>query len=231
MSTDELQRNEFGAKVALELNRYDDMIGYVKNIAALSPNLDHDQRILFSTAFHEAVSQRRSDITILQHCLEVTEDKATKKKIGEYIAKTQSEIHNVCLDAIDVTDRLLLPASESKITDLFYNKLKADYYRYDAENQTGHERELLIDNAELAYRQAIQIAQEFISPGHPIFLGLILNYCVFTADLKGHQEDSHQLALDAIAAAEESIEDDPSTKSDSEICIRLLRDNCELWAA
>lgn len=219
----------FLARTALDIDRYDDVIIYVQKIIEINPNLDHGQRILFSQAYHESVSKRRNDIAVLVGCRDASTDSQAKKKLDEFITKLRNEIHDIVTAVCAIIDGTLLPNSESKITDLFYHKMKADYYRYDAENQVGQIRDYSIQKAEESYTVAIAIAQENVSPGHPVFLGVILNFCVFLVDIKDNKPMACEIAAKAIQSAKEANAGKPEFESDSEICIRLLQDNIELW--
>lgn len=217
------------AQVALEISQYEDMIDFIKKVVQINPVLDHDKRVLFSTAFHEVVYKKRSDITIIKHCIDGTHDKCIKKLLKTYFDKLKSEIHERCMEVIDITKMVLLPNSQNKVTELFYHKMIADYYRYDSENQPNETKVETVEQAEASYNIAIEIAKESLVPSHPIYLGLILNYCVFLVDIKGDRENGFMIARKAIEAAQEGHIEDESLESDSKICIRLLQDNLDLW--
>merc|ERR1711879_296341 len=65
---------------------------------------------------------------------------------------------------------------ESKV---FYQKMKADYYRYKAEYKSGADKEKASESARQAYQDAHNVAEKDLPVTHPIRLGLALNYSVF----------------------------------------------------
>merc|ERR1712146_756207 len=65
---------------------------------------------------------------------------------------------------------------ESKV---FYQKMKADYYRYIAEFTDGDAKSKAAENARLSYEEAHKVAEKDLAVTHPIRLGLALNYSVF----------------------------------------------------
>ena len=217
------------ANVAYEISRFKDMIDTMKKVVQINPALDHDQRVLLSQAYHEYVSERRRDLLILHSCIDEMISEEQKKQMREICNDIKTDIYNACMEVIEMVNNVLLKATEESVTQLFYNKMEADYFRYIAEILTGDEKEKAVDQAEALYSRAIEIARTTVSSSHPIFLGLILNYCVFLVDMKNNKEAAKKLAQEAMANAEHSAEECPGHEGESEICIRILKDNLELW--
>merc|ERR1712207_80481 len=99
---------------------------------------------------------------------------------------------------------------ESKV---FYQKMKADYYRYIAEFTDGDKKTKAAENARQAYQEAQNVAEKDLAVTHPIRLGLALNFSVFQ---------------DAIAELDNVAED---SYKDSTLIMQLLRDNLTLWTS
>ena len=78
---------------------------------------------IFSTAFHESVSKKLNDLIVLLRCNEVTFPMSTKKILEENILNVRNQINEIVSTVVTIIDDILLPASESKITDLFYYKM------------------------------------------------------------------------------------------------------------
>merc|ERR1712066_290194 len=62
---------------------------------------------------------------------------------------------------------------------VFFQKMKADYYRYIAEFTEGDKKTKAAESARLAYEDAKNVAEKDLAVTHPIRLGLALNFSVF----------------------------------------------------
>lgn len=217
----------FMVQKALELGRYDDAVRYARQLIQINPSLNHDQRIFLSSSYHEAVSRRRQDVLMLTQCVDAIIEEDKKQILEEIVNRLRANIHDYCMDIIQIANELLLPASDSPITTVFYEKMKADYFRYDSEVQVGDLKIQSAQNAEGCYKKAISLARDVIQPSHPVYLGIILNYCVYLVDIKNDISSARNITENAIRAAEDCEE---QFKPDSEICIRLLQENLEIWS-
>merc|ERR1740138_909055 len=114
---------------------------------------------------------------------------------------------------------------------VFYQKMKADYYRYLAEFASKEAKDGHSSNAEKAYKTATEKATE-LAPTHPIRLGLALNYSVFLYEVQRKSQEACNLAKQAFddAIAEPDPPDEESYK-DSTLIMQLLRDNLTLWTS
>merc|ERR1712207_97366 len=113
-------------------------------------------------------------------------------------------------------------SGESKV---FYQKMKADYYRYIAEFSDGNEKSKAAENARLAYADASAVAEKDLVVTHPIRLGLALNYSVFQYEVLQNPDEACKMARtafeDAIAELGNVAED---SYKDSTLIMQLLRD-------
>merc|ERR1712196_354839 len=118
---------------------------------------------------------------------------------------------------------------ESKV---FYEKMKADYYRYIAEFTSGDEKSKASESARKAYESAKEVAEKDLAVTHPIRLGLILYYSVFQYEVLQNPEEACKMARtafeDAIAELDNVAED---SYKDSTLIMQLLRDNLTLWTS
>merc|ERR1719399_1768431 len=114
---------------------------------------------------------------------------------------------------------------------VFYQKMKADYYRYLAEFAVGDVKKEHSDLAEASYTRATECARQ-LAPTHPIRLGLALNYSVFLYEVQDKRSEACTLAKTAFddAIAELDTLDEESYK-DSTLIMQLLRDNLTLWTS
>merc|ERR1711992_15350 len=117
-------------------------------------------------------------------------------------------------------------------SQVFYQKMKADYYRYIAEFSDGDAKSTAAENARAAYVEASKVAEKDLAVTHPIRLGLALNFSVFQYEVLSQPEEACKMARtafeDAIAELDNVAED---SYKDSTLIMRLLRDNLTLWTS
>merc|ERR1711966_589221 len=124
-------------------------------------------------------------------------------------------------------DGNLIGAASSGESKVFYQKMKADYYRYIAEFSDGDAKAKAAESARLAYQEAHNVAVT-----HPTRLGLALNYSVFQYEVLSNPDEACKMARtafeDAIAELDNVAED---SYKDSTLIMQLLRDNLTLWTS
>merc|ERR1712060_661638 len=129
-------------------------------------------------------------------------------------------------------DGNLINKSSSGESKVFYQKMKADYYRYIAEFTADDAKKKAAENARFAYEEASKVAEKDLVVTHPIRLGLALNYSVFQYEVLSNPEEACKMARtafeDAIAELDNVSED---SYKDSTLIMQLLRDNLTLWTS
>merc|ERR1711981_1180256 len=150
----------------------------------------------------------------------------------EYCQKVEAELQKICDTILGLLDANLIPKATNGESKVFYQKMKADYYRYIAEFTDGDSKSKAAENARLAYDEAHKVAEEDLAVTHPIRLGLALNYSVFQYEVLSNPEDACKMARtafeDAIAELDNVAED---SYKDSTLIMQLLRDNLTLWTS
>ena len=151
--------------------------------------------------------------------------------IKMYKTKVEHELNRICTDILSLLDSKLLNSDLAPEPKVFYQKMKADYYRYLAEFAEGSSKKDHAGKADEAYQSATKTATN-LAPTHPIRLGLALNYSVFLYEVQSKQEEACELAKQAFddAIAELDTLDEESYK-DSTLIMQLLRDNLTLWTS
>merc|ERR1719469_956168 len=143
--------------------------------------LSVEERNLLSVAYKNAVGSRRAAWRIISS---VKEKEGTKgnaeqaKHAQEYCEKVEKELQKICDTILALLDGNLIGKASSGESKVFYQKMKADYYRYIAEFTTGDAKTKAAENARQAYDEA-QVAAADLAVTHPIRLGLALNFSVF----------------------------------------------------
>merc|ERR1712084_16575 len=150
----------------------------------------------------------------------------------EYRQTVESELKKICETILALLDGPLLKKASGGESTVFYQKMKADYFRYIAEFTEGDAKKTAADSAEKAYADAAAVAEKDLAVTHPIRLGLALNYSVFMYEVQSKPEEACKMARtafeDAIAELDNVSED---SYKDSTLIMQLLRDNLTLWTS
>ncbi|XP_055332632.1 14-3-3 protein epsilon-like [Paramacrobiotus metropolitanus] len=241
----------FGAKLAEQAERYDEMVSYTKDLVTAAPinsELAPEERNLLSVAYKNVTGARRASWRIL-HSLESKEEAKIKEGSPtasplklEQTRKLRRDVENetkrLCDDILALLDKFLIPQAVDKESKVFYYKMKGDYYRYLAEFLTSEKKEVsaekkeVCENALQAYKAASDIAMGELAPTHPVRLGVALNFSVFYYEILGSPQRAYRLAKtafdDAIGELDNLTEE---SYKDSALIMQLLRDNFTLWSS
>merc|ERR1712187_102823 len=154
------------------------------------------------------------------------------KYAKEYCTKVEGELQKICDTILGLLDGSLITKASSGESKVFYQKMKADYYRYIAEFSDGDAKSKAAESARAAYAEAQTVAEKDLAVTHPIRLGLALNYSVFQYEVLNQPDDACKMARtafeDAIAELDNVAED---SYKDSTLIMQLLRDNLTLWTS
>lgn len=218
------------ARLADQIERYEDMVKAMKQFVVLKKSLDKaDHRNLLSVAYKNVVGTRRSAWRALSN---ENEDQAVVK---EYREKIKEELNQICTEVIKLLDDYLLEGDTSDrdpAATVFYQKMKGDYYRYLAEVAGDDEKAECVKNSCKAYEAASETCDKSLNPTHPICLGLALNFSVFYYEIANEKEKACKLAKEAFDKAIGELENvDEDNYKDSTLIMQLLRDNLTLWTA
>jgi len=227
----------FMAKLAEQAERYDEMVQFMKDYVNVNSDLGLEERNLLSVAYKNVVGARRASLRVIGS-IETKEAEKNGDKVGDirsYKSRVEEELDRICDDILNLLDSSLIrKATEVNQAEsiVFYQKMKADYFRYLAEFKVNDEKTQIGDNAQAAYDEATQKANSELAPTHPIRLGLALNYSVFLYEVQQQMEKACTLAKTAFddAIAELDTLDEESYK-DSTLIMQLLRDNLTLWTS
>jgi 14-3-3 protein epsilon len=226
--------NVYKAKLAEQAERYDEMVDFMKRVAALDEELTVEERNLISVAYKNVIGARRASWRILSSLESKEESKGDShvELTRQYKGQVEKELRDICHDVLDVLEKHLIPSAGSGESKVFYYKMKGDYHRYLAEFATGSDRKEAAENSLVAYKAASDIATTELATTHPIRLGLALNFSVFYYEILNSPERACQLAKTAFddAIAELDTLSEESYK-DSTLIMQLLRDNLTLWTS
>merc|ERR1712154_569407 len=94
------------------------------------------------------------------------------KYAKEYCGKVEAELQKICDTILGLLDNNLISKASTGESKVFYQKMKADYYRYIAEFTDGDAKSKAAESAREAYEAAKQVAEKDLVVTHPIRLGL-----------------------------------------------------------
>merc|ERR1711879_471505 len=123
------------------------------------------------------------------------------KYAKEYCAKVETELDKICKTILGLLDGSLIPKASGGESKVFYQKMKADYYRYIAEYTEGDNKTAAANNAKLAYEEAQKVAEKDLAVTHPIRLGLALNFSVFQYEVLSNPDEACKMARTAFEDA------------------------------
>ncbi|XP_033120668.1 14-3-3 protein beta/alpha-B-like [Anneissia japonica] len=225
------------AKLAEQVERYDDMKDAMKSIVDAGEPLTSEERNLLSVAYKNVCGAKRSAWNIANSIEQKsTSSEIQKKAVAEFKSKIKNELNNICDEVIGLIDKCLghcdSGSDTSKEQETFFYKMKGDYYRYRVEVATETDiKEMLISNAKDAYNSATE-ASNSLPPTNPIRLGLALNFSVYHYEIEDKPETACEVARKAF---DEAITELDSLKEDSykdsTLIMQLLRDNITLWTS
>ncbi|XP_008322335.1 14-3-3 protein zeta [Cynoglossus semilaevis] len=219
------------AKLAEQVERYDDMAQIMKAVAMSDEDMSEDDRNLLSVAYKNVVGARRSSWRVVSSNQQQKSD-YKQSLVIEYKTTIEKELKDICREVLKLLDAYLIPKAKEAQSKVFYLKMKGDYFRYLAEVATNDEKKGIIEDSENAYTAAFEISKTQMPPTHPIRLGLALNFSVFYYEILDVPEKACSLAKaafdEAIAELDTLSED---SYKDSTLIMQLLRDNLTLWTS
>merc|ERR1712154_319688 len=223
------------AKLAEQAERYDEMADYMAAVGKSNEDLSVEERNLLSVAYKNAVGSRRAAWRIISSVKQKEQGKGNNDQMGyagEYCSQVEQELQKICDTILGLLDGNLIGKATNGESKVFYQKMKADYYRYIAEFTEGEAKSVAAENARKAYAEAQKVAEQDLAVTHPIRLGLALNYSVFQYEVLANPDEACKMARtafeDAIAELDNVAED---SYKDSTLIMQLLRDNLPLWTS
>lgn len=217
------------AKMAEQTERYEDMVEYMTEFTKKAEKLSDEERNLLSVAFKNVVGCRRSAWRIISNI----QSKGMNPDYSEsYKGEIEKELNEKCEAVLKlIDDHLIKDPADSVDANVFYLKMKGDYFRYLVEVTTGEKRDELANKSKDAYTDALEASSE-LSTTHPIKLGLALNFSVFHYEIMGDGPKAVSIAKNAFDEAIKELDNlKEDSYKDSTLIMQLLRDNLTLWTS
>merc|ERR1719217_1510319 len=106
-------------------------------------DLSLEERNLLSVAYKNVVGARRASLRIIGS-IQSKEESKNGENLGQvkaYKAKVEEELNKICNDILQLLEKDLIKESLQPEPKVFYQKMKADYFRYLAEFATGDQKD------------------------------------------------------------------------------------------
>merc|ERR1719281_2151535 len=129
------------------------MADYMEKVGGAGDELSVEERNLLSVAYKNAVGSRRAAWRIITSVEQKEKSKGNDdnaKFAREYCGKVEAELQKICDTILGLLDGNLIPKATTGESKVFYQKMKADYYRYIAEFTDGDAKAKAAENARLA---------------------------------------------------------------------------------
>merc|ERR1711972_1297609 len=188
------------AKLAEQAERYDEMANHMEEVGEDGVELSVEERNLLSVAYKNAVGSRRAAWRIITSVEQKEKTKGNEdqaKWAKEYCSKVESELQKICDTILGLLDNNLIAKASTGESKVFYQKMKADYFRYIAEFSDGDKKTDAASKAEGAYKDAAKVAEKDLAVTHPIRLGLALNFSVFQYEVLQQPDEACKMARTA----------------------------------
>merc|ERR1711976_652924 len=112
----------------------------MEKVGQSGAELSVEERNLLSVAYKNAVGSRRAAWRIITSVQQKEKSKGNEenaKWAGEYCGKVEAELQKICDAILKLLDVNLIPKASQDESKVFYQKMKADYWRYIAEFSEG----------------------------------------------------------------------------------------------
>merc|ERR1719424_172777 len=153
-----------------------------------SDELSVEERNLLSVAYKNAVGSRRAAWRIISSVEQKEKSKGNDGNAAfakEYRGKVEDELAKICGAILGLLDTHLITKATTGESKVFYQKMKADYYRYQAEYTDGDNKAKAAENARVAYEEAQNVAEDSYKDSTLIMQLLRDNLTLWTSDQEG----------------------------------------------
>lgn len=221
------------AKFAEQTEAYEDMLIFTRKFIKLSKSeLSLEERTLFSNAYKTKACNLRAEIRAIismQQNILFFEDEFKMNLLKKYKSKISKELERICEEVLNIIDHKFKKPKDPENL-VFFEKTKADYFRYFLESSENKEKKKgFIEKSLQSYKKAEEIAFSLKST-NLIKLGLFLNFAVFYYENLLEPGKAILLLRKTLNEALESIADvkEEDYKDVSSI-LQFMRDNLTLW--
>lgn len=218
------------ARFAKKLHRYNDLYKIMKSIGEAGITLNKKECRLYNLAYFYLLRPLRAGIFKFPKLFELFRGSWDKMAlITEYRKKLEKEIIEICSEAVNTIDHILMPRVEGDIrAKLFYMKMRADMTRYMIDFCEGPRKSRLLKETKDMYREATIICQKELNPLNTLRLRIMVNFVKFMALFLDMKEEAKMMGLALVDDALEELEEIPVPKRKRKVldAIQMVKDNC-----
>ncbi|KAF8103534.1 hypothetical protein N665_0188s0465 [Sinapis alba] len=223
------------ATLAYLAKRYDDMKKSMRKVCEHGIELNDVERELLAIGYKNLMRTKRDSLRTLSSIEKKEDSKGNKqnvKLINKEVEMVKDEFFNVCNDILSLIDSHLIPSTTNVESTVYYYTMKGNYFRYMAEFGSDAEREGAADNSLEAYKIAMEMAEDGLSPTNLVRLGLALNFSIFNYGILKSTESACKLAKKAYEEAISELDGvDKQSYEDTKLIVEILRDNLSVWTS
>ena len=222
------------SRAAFEAGRYSEAIRFFKDLINERNRISKEQREMYVSACKRLISPSREAFHIINEeiaNLDKNNDQEVIERLQGIEKNLKDEISKVCNSLLETVDMTLLPAVSDSQSIVYFNKVKGDCYRYLAEIDPSNSD--LSGNAQRArssYEVAMKSANDDMKMADPVYLGLILNFCVFQYEILQMKDEAIDRADASFNEAVKYLDElDEVEYAEATMILQLIKDNISIW--
>ena len=219
------------AYFAQSTERFDDMASKLKSLIEQTDFLSNDERNMFSFVFQKLARNLRTswhNICIIEK--NTYNNNYKPNLVKEYRQVIEQNLVSLCNEALSLIEKLLVSKRNDCETDIFYYKMKGDYYRYISEVVTGEKFCISAAEAQKCYQKGFDIGVKNLEPTNEVFLELIIDFAIFYYDILNMPDVACQIAENAYNKALANIDNVNNITEDNILVLMILLDeNIRYW--
>ena len=217
----------------LNLELFNEAYEYVKELVTTNKGkLNEEERNLYMRSMKGKLNSYRNGWKTLIDFDNYSGDKISIPKflIDEKRRELERIIKSFCLSTISTIQNVLQVnvKDEDYSGEIFYLKLKADYYRYYGEIAPEKDFDNFKEECRNCYEKAFELCKDNLEYTSPLFLSVALNYSVFlytlTDEVKLAYDKANEVYKQAILkmAPEQKV-------PEVENIIKSIEENLTIW--
>jgi 14-3-3 protein epsilon len=219
--------------ICLSLELFEEAYSYVNDLVASRKGLlDEEERNLYMKSVKGKLNSFRNGWKTLIDFDNYEGEKIVipKPLIEEKRKQLEDIIKQFCMETIHtIQNTLQIQVRDDDFSaEIFYLKLKADYYRYYGEIAPENEFEKYKEECRHCYEKAYSMCGEHLDYTSPLFLSVALNYSVFLYTLTDEVKLAFDKANDVYKQA--ILKLNPEQKvPEIENIIKSIEENLTIW--
>lgn len=229
------------ATASEQAERYENLVDYMKQLIAQinkgensSEELSEVERKIFSTGCKKKLEPIRYAWLDLDAVEQKEENRGGRHiaALKEYRTTLKHKVEVFCREIVGYINSSVLPICQSVECKAFFLKMRADFYRYLAECSLGEHQDKAYEDCIRAYDEAVKVAIEGLKVDHYVRMGVILNFGIFYAELRGEVKKGLEICKgvfdDVTNVDKENCEGE---RKDSTLVLELIQNKITEWRA